>query len=96
MKASSCLQDLLGEVTDTQGATAEGLRIVRDAPLVGLALAMMEGGIRKYLRRDGRSLECYMWNLTSCLPQAGPSPAPSLLLDNGPKLHMTGSEMTVN
>lgn len=77
MKASSCLQDLLSEVTDTQGAAAEGLRIARDAYLVGLALAMMEGGVTKDLRRDGRSLECYIcWNLTSCLPQAYPNPTP--------------------
>lgn len=37
---------------------------------------MVEGGIRIDLRMDGRYLERYIWNLTSCLPQACPSPAP--------------------
>ena len=58
---------------DTHGAAAEGLRIVRDAPLVGLALAMMERGDRVDLRRDGGALEYFMCNLLAFL-----RPAPAL------------------
>jgi len=71
MKASSCLQDLLDEVTDTQEVAAEVLRIGRSSPGHG-------GGRDQNRFEDGWEIPGMLHLESYFLPPSGlPQPCPS-------------------